>query len=73
MKITLKGVFDTLEIDNVTAVTKISASAKIIHKTDNCFILTNNRFIFFRGLGEDPKRYKAEWSYDLENKIKSVI
>lgn len=73
MKIELKGIFDTLEIDNVTSIAKISNNAKNIHRTDNCMIFTNNSFIFFRGLDENHRMYKIEWSYDLENKIKSII
>lgn len=76
MKIELKGIFDSLVLDNVTSVSNLPKNARDLVNLDNCIVSSNNKFLFFRGyMDENNKRkiFKTEWSYDLEIKIKNII
>lgn len=72
--VTLKGIFDTLEIE-VTETSKIPNNAKLFHSVDNYYCYTNHNFIFFRAPGESGRLYpvKCKWSIELELQIKAVI
>lgn len=72
--IEIKGIFNSLDITDVLSINKIPNNANLVLNTlDNCRVVTNLKFIFFRSHGENPKMYKKEWSLNLENQIKNLV